>query len=105
MKTVSREEQVAAVKKKYEAIAAYLNERSRRLWAGSEAQGLGHGGQTVVHLATGLAIGTISQGRREVGLGEADRVESRRLRRAGGGRKSKLAVNKPLAGALETILN
>jgi hypothetical protein len=105
MKTLSREEQVAAIKKKYEAIAPYLNERSRRLWAGAEAQGLGHGGQQVVHLATGIAIGTISQGQREVASGEADGDESGRIRRAGGGRKSKLAVNKRLGRALETILN
>jgi hypothetical protein len=52
------EEQVALSQRNYQAIAPYLNERSRRLWVASEARALGHGGQKRVPEATGLSCAT-----------------------------------------------
>jgi hypothetical protein len=98
------EEQVSLIQKKYQAIAPYLNERSRRLWAASEARALGHGGQKRVHEATGLSCATISKGERELAAAEAGQVETERIRKAGGGRKSKLELDKTLQQDLADIL-
>ena len=37
-----------------------LDERTRRLWAATEAKTIGYGGQTIVSVATGLSRTTIS---------------------------------------------
>jgi hypothetical protein len=62
-----------------------LDEKQRRLLAGSMAQTLGRGGLEAVHKITGLAINTIKTGRRENETNTA--VEPGKVRRAGGGRK------------------
>lgn len=46
-----------------------LNERARRLWAGSEAHAIGWGGVAAVARATGLAISTVRKGRDEARAG------------------------------------
>lgn len=47
---------------KYEQLAPYLNETSKRIWAAVEALSLGHGGVTSVCRATGLSRTTIHAG-------------------------------------------
>ena len=46
-----------------------MDERARRLWAGSEADVMGYGGVAAVARATGLAISTVRKGRDEVRAG------------------------------------
>lgn len=46
-----------------------MDERARRLWAGSEADVLGYGGVAAVARATGLAISTVRKGREEARAG------------------------------------
>lgn len=70
---------------KYVALAPVLTERSRRLWAATEARALGHGGIAKVQRATGLARSTIERGLRELDSEEA--LGPERVRRPGGGRK------------------
>ena len=50
------------LKEKYASISGELNERSRRIWAASEANALGYGGVTIVHKATKIAKSTIHIG-------------------------------------------
>ncbi len=73
------------IRAKYEALAPVLTERSRRLWAATEAKSLGHGGIAVVIRATGISRSTISRGLQELASGAA--VEPQRVRRRGGGRQ------------------
>lgn len=40
---------VINIREKYREISPYLNERTRRIWAGTEALGLGYGGITAVN--------------------------------------------------------
>lgn len=47
---------------KYSHLEPFLNERSRRLWAATEASVLGYGGILAVHRATGLSQNTIRSG-------------------------------------------
>jgi hypothetical protein len=62
-----------------------MDERARRLWAGTEADAIGYGGVAAVARATGLAISTVRKGRDEVRAGaRADDVV--KVRRKGGGR-------------------
>ena len=78
------------MKEKYAALCGALDERTRRLWAASEAMALGHGGVAAVFQATGLAESTIRAGRRELQQKnslDSDVISSRRVGRADGGRK------------------
>jgi hypothetical protein len=56
-----------------------MDERSRRLWAGAEADVIGCGGVAAVARATGLAISTVRKGRDEArsGATPADVVKIR----------------------------
>src|SRR5215210_3252722 len=76
------------LKAKYESLKATLDERSRRLWAGAEARGLGHGGVSAVARATGLTMPTVRAGVAELERMEAGEAPTGRMRRLGGGRKS-----------------
>ena len=64
-------------------MSAQLDERQRRLLAGSVAKLLGRGGPTVVAKASGMSRNTVMDGVKDVDRGE---VPSGRVRREGGGR-------------------
>jgi hypothetical protein len=65
-----------------------MDERSRRIWAATEARALGWGGISRVAEATGLARNTIAAGMRELKRrGRPPQSERERVRRPGGGRK------------------
>lgn len=74
------------LRQKYAALAPALNERSRRLWAATEAQSIGHGGIARVERAVFISRSTISRGIKE--LERADQpLDATHIRRPGGGRK------------------
>src|SRR5438874_247374 len=104
MRQKSSKAQIGIVQQKYEAMKPYLNERSRRLWAATEVRTLGYGGQQIVHEATGLSGTTISRGVAELAAEEGERVELGRIRKAGGGRKSKAVLDKDLKGDIASII-
>jgi len=54
------------IKEKYEKLRAVMTERSRRLWAATEAQALDRGGISAVSRATGINRNTIMKGIREL---------------------------------------
>ncbi len=93
---------IRSIRKKYEAINADLNERSRRHWAASEAMVLGHGGIVAVSKATGIAISTIRIGLHE--LKSPNNISSKRIRKAGGGRKKIIERNPNIIAALESVV-
>jgi hypothetical protein len=57
------------VRTKWKRLKPSMDERMRRLWAGAEADALGHGGVATVARATGMAISTVRKGRDEVRAG------------------------------------
>lgn len=78
------------LKTKFEALKPLMDEPLRRLWAAPEARVLGRGGITRVAQATGLSHVTSRAGlkEREGGITDAAQAkQSRRVRRAGGGRQ------------------
>ena len=56
------------IRAKYRALERTLNERCRRLWAGTEAKVLGRGGIAIVIRATGLTRNTIIRGLGELAV-------------------------------------
>src|SRR3954447_10943256 len=62
-----------------------LDEQQRRLYAAVESKRIGHGGDRLLSLITGLNVETIRQGRRELDAGLID-TPLGRIRRPGGGR-------------------
>jgi hypothetical protein len=76
---------VKQIETKYEHLSPFLNERSRRLWAASEAEALGYGGIVALHRATGLSQNTIRAGLKELGRNSTD-LAAERIRQSGGGR-------------------
>lgn len=81
---------IEKIRDKYEKLLPYLNEKTRRIWAGIEASSLGWGGVTQVSLATGLSRTTIQKGIRsleEESKSGKTANKSPRIRAQGGGRK------------------
>lgn len=88
---------------KYLALAPELTERSRRLWAATEAMALGHGGIGTVERACGISRSTIARGIREIRRGE--KIEMGRVRRPGGGRTPQYVKDPRLAEDLEKLVD
>jgi hypothetical protein len=93
---------VATLRAKHAALAPVLTERSRRLWAASEARVLGHGGIGLVERATGISRATIQRGLRE--LRAATAVPPGRTRRPGGGRKAATVLDPTLLRDLDALV-
>jgi hypothetical protein len=66
-------------------LLARLDEQQRRWLAALESQKIGHGGDRLVSLITGLNVGTIRRGRRELDASLRD-CPPGRVRRPGAGR-------------------
>ena len=95
---------VATVHNKYAALSGVLSERSRRLWAATEAMSLGHGGIALVERATGISRSTITRGIREVESGASNELPPERTRRAGGGRKRATDKDGTLLADLDALV-
>ena len=89
---------VALIRRKYEALRSSLDERSRRLWAATEARAAGRGGFTAVLQATGLSRKTVARGLQE--LDSKESLPQGRVRRRGGGRKPATSLDPELTNAL-----
>jgi len=96
-----------ALSKKFELLQSELDERSRRLWAATEALAIGHGGVKAVARATGIAESTVRIGKKELERGTAARVPEatrRRIRRKGAGRKPLTQRDDALIFALDALV-
>ncbi len=92
---------LAELKAKFRAIWPFLDERTRRLTAASEAKALGHGGISLVRRACGLSRKAIRKGVREI---EAGVTWKGRIRRPGGGRKPITESDPRLVERLEAMI-
>jgi hypothetical protein len=93
---------IAAIRVRYEALAPFLNERTRRLFAASEALTAGRGGIAAVARATGIARSTIGRGLAE--LSDNCAATTERVRRSGGGSKPATETQPGLLVALEALV-
>jgi hypothetical protein len=92
-------EQVLAAK--FSALLPHLDERTQRLYLGSEARSLGHGGIAVVARAAGVSRQTVATGVDELDSGAAPLG---RVRRRGGGRRRVVEVDQGLRPALLALV-
>jgi hypothetical protein len=91
------------LREKYEALKPLLTERSRRLWAATEAASLGRGGIAAVMAATGMSSATLNRGLREL-ESTIDSPPAGRVRRPGGGRKCARETQPGFTQALATLV-
>ena len=89
------------IREKYASISGELNERSRRIWAASEANSLGYGGITKVHKATNISRSTIHIGMKEIAQGFSRTLSG--VRKKGSGRKTLESKNAELLKEIESI--
>jgi hypothetical protein len=80
-----------------------LDERTRRLVAAAEAEGMGFGGVTAVARASGLSRGTLIRGMAELKVA-AKPVRGQRIRRPGAGRKRTSDQDATLKRDLESLV-
>ena len=78
---------VAVLAAKFAVMRKVADERAWRVYLGSEAVALGHGGIRTVALAAGVSETTVAEGVREIESGEIDDLPPGRSRRPGGGRR------------------
>ena len=88
---------------KFEALSFCLDERSRRLWAATEARSYGWGGITLVSQAVGMDARTIRRGLSE--LEDPASLAEARIRRPGGGRKKLTEKYSKLVRDLEALID
>jgi Rhodopirellula transposase DDE domain len=92
-----------SVRQKWRLLKATMDERARRLWAGTEADAIGYGGVAAVARATGLAISTVRKGRDEARRG-AKPEDVVKVRRSPGKRPYEVA-NPEVWPALEKLVD
>lgn len=90
------------LREKYEVMKPLLNERSRRIWAATEAASLGRGGIAAVISATGMSSATVSRGLDELESSPVD--VGTRVRQPGGGRKGIEESQPGFADALAALV-
>lgn len=92
-----------SIRAKWRLLVPTMDERARRLWAGTEAGAIGYGGVATVARATGMAISTIRKGRDEVRAG-ARPEDVVKVRRSTGKRPYEVA-NPEVWPALEKLVD
>jgi hypothetical protein len=100
-----QEDMESIIREKFQALGAVLDERSRRLWAATEAKALGYRGQTLVAKATGMSRNTVHVGLRELEHSADTLTEApQRVRRSGGGRKRLIEHDPLLVTRLDALV-
>jgi hypothetical protein len=90
------------IRRRFTAVAPFLDEKQRRLLAGAEAMTYGTGGVEQVAALVGLAKQTVERGLHEIQ--HPEEIEPERVRRKGGGRKPATATDPELLSDLERLV-
>ena len=90
-----------AIRQRWEAVGAKLDERGRRLFAAAEARTAGRGGLAMVSKITRLARSTINRGEDDL---DTQPLLEGRVRRAGGGRRALCDTDPGLVPALKRLV-
>lgn len=102
-----RKEAEAEIRERFVRLNETLSERSRRLFAASEAMAYGFGGITAVSRATGISSTTIRKGIKEsksIESGKLEPLTKTRSRRTGGGRKKATDKDPTLLSDLQELV-
>ena len=98
------EDAVAVLAVKFAVMRQVADERTWRVYLGSEARALGHGGIAAVARAAGVSETTVAAGVAEIEAGGLDGLPPGRSRRPGAGRRKAEDAQPGLAGALRGLL-
>jgi transposase len=90
-----------ALKEKYNALKIHLDERSLRLCAAADARVIGRGGVSSIARASGMSRTTIHVGLKDLDNG----TRSKKIRRAGAGRKSLVETDPDISLSLEKLID
>jgi transposase len=91
------------IRKRFNLVKSFLNEKQRRILAAAEAEAHGRGGVSQVAEATGLSRNTIVAGRRDM-RERASHRDQGRVRSPGGGRKKTIHKDPTLEKDLEMLI-
>lgn len=101
----------SVIRKKYQGMSHYLDEKSRRLWCATEALAIKKGGVAMVHAATGVSRPTIYAGIKELeskrgrkGKRHRRKKTDGRIRKKGGGAKATSNETPQILHALESLV-
>jgi hypothetical protein len=94
------------LKTKYSSLLPLLDERSRRLVLAADALAMGRGGKMLVSKLSGASRSTLERGIKELQGAEllTGKEPTKRIRKAGGGRKKALNKDETLAQSIEEIV-
>jgi hypothetical protein len=97
---------IVRIRRKFRQLQGALNERSRRLWAASEALEIGWGGVTAVAEATKISQTTVRAGIAELKAPRRGKaaLPPERIRREGGGRRRAVLNDPQLLPALDGLV-
>jgi hypothetical protein len=98
------EDAVAVLAAKFAVMRRVADERTWRVYLGTEARALGRGGIAAVARAAGVSETTVAAGVSEVESGELEVLPPGRARRPGGGRKRAEETQPGLGPALRGLL-
>lgn len=90
------------IRRKFELLAPFVDERVRRLLAAAEAESIGYGGISLVSRETGVSRRAIATGIKEIK--ESSELRVGRVRKEGGGRKKTVAIDPTLKTDLEGLI-
>jgi transposase len=95
-------EVIKKFRKKFKLVSLHLNERTRRIWAATEAKMFGPSGVSILSAATGISRPTIYLGLEEIKSKKV--ISPDKIRKPGGGRKKLINKDKTILKDLEKIL-
>jgi transposase len=98
------EDAVAVLAAKFAVMRKVADERTWRVYLGSEARALGHGGIAAVARAAGVSETTVAAGVSQIESGELDALPPGRSRRPGAGRKKVEDADPGLVPALAALV-
>ncbi|WP_437223412.1 hypothetical protein SH661x_003207 [Planctomicrobium sp. SH661] len=86
-----RDELIRDIQARFRELQSPVSEVQRRHWAARESMKLGRGGLTIISRALRISPNTIKRAIHEIQSGEAENYlqENSRIRKPGGGRKSR----------------
>ncbi len=90
------------IKERFETLLPFLDERFKRIYAAAEAKAISYGGISIVHRETGISRRAITVGCEELNLPE--KIDKKRIRQEGGGRKLMVDKDPLLKQDLESLI-
>ncbi len=95
------------LQEKYQMLLPHLDEKSARLFLASEAKSMGRGAKVKVAKLAGVSRARINKGIKELesGIKSSATDKVKKIRRSGGGRKSREESQPGIVEALERIVN